>query len=179
MMRSRVLWGMIGFLVACGLAGCGRGGAGAPQVLLEVHPNERGQGPPTTSLRTGVSPSEWPVPANAGSYAWKVYQFYGSRNLRIQVCAQTYASFQNKAKNGFGNGDALLMNIDGVTPKDLWEIQSGPAGGAQWDGDKDQGKRVTLEFLVTGLEPGKHTLDFAATMCPIIYWIKVCDLEQR
>jgi len=158
----------------------GGGGSAAQVVLLEVHPNERGPGAGRAlPLLPGSSLHPPRQPASASPYLWKAYQFYGSGNLRIQVCAQAFASFHNKTMTGFGNGDTLLMKIDGVTPKDLWQTQSGPAGGAQWDGDADQGKRVTLEFLVSGLQPGKHTLEFTATLCPIIYWVKVSDLEHR
>ena len=176
-------WVVLTLVVICALVllnwvikRAGGGGSGGQVVLLEVHPNERGPG---GRLLTGTPVQAPGRPASADPYLWKAYQFYGSGSLRIQVCAQAFASFQNKTLLGFGNGDTLRMKIDGVTPKDLWKTQSGPAGGAQWNGDVDQGKRVTLEFVVTGLKPGKHTLEFSATLCPIIYWVKVSDLEHR
>jgi len=150
------------------------------QALLEVHPNERGQGPPTTTLKTGGPFWTWPTPSGSGGYTWKIYRFGGSGSLWIQVCAQNYAAFQNKPNTGFGNGDTLMLVVDGVvTPSDVWGIQSGPAGGYQWKGDVDMGKRLELEFCVTGLTPGPHTLRLTASMCPAIYWIKVYDLEPR
>ena len=151
-----------------------------PQVLLEVHPNERGQGPPSISLNTGAPFWTWPTPSGAGAYTWKNYRFGGSSSLWIQVCAQNYAAFQNKPKNGFGDQDTLMLVVDGVvTPSDVWGIQSGTPGQAQWKGDVDWGKRVSLEFCVTGLAPGLHTLRLTASMCPIVWWVKVHDLEQR
>ena len=150
-----------------------------PQILLEVHPNERGEGPPTVTLDNGGPFWTWPTPTGAGGYTMEMYTFGGSGSLWIQVCAQNYGAFQNKPNNGFGNQDTLQLSIDGQVPSDVWGIQSGPAGGYQWKGDVDQGKRLTLEFLVTGLNPGLHTLRFRASMCPVIWWIKVYDLEER
>jgi hypothetical protein len=34
-----------------------------------------------------------------------------------------------------------------------------------------------LEFLPAGLTPGLHQLQLQAQMSPIIYWVKVNDLE--
>jgi len=152
-----------------------------PQVLLEVHPNERGEGPPLTWLDPGGPFWVWPIPSGSGAYTMEIYKFGGSGYLWIQVCAQNFAAFQNKPNNGFGNSDTLLLWIDGQIPADVWGIQSGPPGGTQWIGDNanEQGKRLELEFMVGGLQPGLHTMRFTASMCPIIWWIKVYDLEQR
>ena len=150
-----------------------------PEVLLEAHPNERGQGPPSISLNTGAPFWTWPTPTGAGAYTWKNYRFGGSSSLWIQVCAQNYAAFQNMPNTGFGNQDTLLLMVDAQTPSDIWGLQSGPPGGYQWKGDVDWGKRLSLEFCVTGLTPGLHTLRLTASMCPIIYWVKVYDLQPR
>ncbi len=117
--------------------------------------------------------------AGPGDYLWKVYEFHAPGNLRIQVCAQAFSASQNKSMIGLDQPDVLRIRVDDVIPSDAWEVQSGPPGRAQWDGAKDQGKRTTLEFLVTGLQPGRHALSFHAWGCPIIYWIKVSDLEHR
>ena len=180
-MPARVLPVLALMLVAlCGLPrALGTLAPAAAQVLLEVHPNERGLGPPTVSLKPGGPFWIWPTPSGSGSYTWKVHRFAGSGSLWIQVCAQAYAAFQNKPHTGFGNQDSLLLVVDGVTPSDVWGIQTGPLGGYQWKGDVDQGRRLTLEFLVTGLTPGPHTLRLTGSMCPTIYWIKVYDLEKR
>jgi len=151
-----------------------------PQVLLEVHPNERGEGPPGTWLDNGGPFWTWPVPGGSGAYAMEIYRFWGSEYLWIQVCAQTYGAFQNKPNAGSGNQDTLRMTVDGVTPTDIWGIQSGAPGADQWVGDVDQGRRVSLEFLtLTAPGPKGHTMVFTASMCPTIWWIKVYDLVER
>jgi hypothetical protein len=67
------------------------------------------------------------------------------------------------------------MRIDGTVPGDVWGAMTGAAGSYQWRGDTDKGNRLTLEFRVTGLAPGKHTLEFAADETPVLWWAKVCD----
>ena len=185
-MGKRVVWLMpVVVMVLCGvlLSTAAVGPASAvvplPQILLEVHPNERGEGPPTTTLDNGGPFWIWPTPSGSGSYDMEVYQFFGSGSLWIQVCAQAYSASQNLANNGFAKEDIVKMLIDGQTPSDVWGIQSGLVGKAQWRGSVDAGQRLTLEFLVTQLVPGKHTLRFTASMCPVIWWIKVYDLEER
>jgi hypothetical protein len=56
---------------------------------------------------------------------------------------------------------------------------SGVAGSHQWKGNADGGERLTLEFQPTGLTAGVHTLEFYADETPIIWWVKVYDLDPR
>jgi hypothetical protein len=150
-----------------------------PAVLLEVHPNERGPGPTAVNLMSGMDYWVWPALTLSTPYPWKQYDFAGSANLWIQVCAQNFSAFQNSQNASLAQEDVLRMTIDGITPPDVWGIQSGPPGSHQWKGSTEKGNRITLEFLVTGLTPGPHALAFQATMSPIIYWVKVYDLEAR
>ncbi|NIR03629.1 MAG: hypothetical protein GTN78_26120, partial [Gemmatimonadales bacterium] len=146
-----------------------------PQVLLEVHPNERAQGL-NGGPRLGTAP--WTSAGGPiGWYIWKVYKFAGSGNLWIQVCGQNFDAAQNAPTSGIR--DLLQMRIDGVKPNDVWGIMSGAPGWCQWNGNVDKGKRLTLEFAVYGLVPGKHILQFYANGNPIIWWVKVTDLEER
>jgi hypothetical protein len=145
--------------------------AQAPAVLLEVHPNERAQGP-GGAPRLGTAPWQ-PSGLGPGAwYEWKVYQFDGGENLWIQVCAQSFSTSQNPV----GASDNLKMKIDGLIPSDLWGLMSGPPGIYQWMGSTDGGKRVTLEFQPVGLSAGLHALIFEADETPIIWWVKVYDL---
>jgi hypothetical protein len=145
---------------------------GPSKILLEVHPNERGQGP-GGGPRIGGQPWQ---PSGLGPGSWykmKVYEFEGGANLWIQVAAQCFSSNQNAV----GEGDKLMMKVDGTVPSDVWGIQSGPAA-YQWKGNVDNGERRTLEFHVTGLTPGRHTIVFSADETPIIWWVKVHDLAR-
>jgi hypothetical protein len=148
-----------------------------PQVLLEVHPNERAQSA-TGGPSIGTAP--W-APASLASgpwYKWKKYVFGGSSDLWIQVCAQCF----DKTQTGAAESDKLQMRIDGLIPSDWWGIQSGPSGTGfdyQWKGGLDRGDRVTLEFFLTGLTPGSHLIDFRADGTPVIWWVKVTDMNQR
>jgi hypothetical protein len=143
-----------------------------PSVLLEVHPDERAQGP-GGAPRLGTAPWQ-PSGLGPGAwYEWKVYQFDGSENLWIQVSAQCFSRYQNAV----GDTDRLEMRIDGQTPDDVWGIMSGVSGLYQWKGDTDSGKRLTLEFQPIGLSSGAHTLLFRANETPILWWVKVYDLS--
>jgi len=68
------------------------------------------------------------------------------------------------------------VDFDGVKLTDWWGIQSGPAGGPQWDGNVDRGKRLLLEFLVPGVSAGLHTLKINADETPVLWWVKVVNL---
>ncbi len=144
-----------------------------PEVLLEVHPNERAQG-------YGGGPKLgtqcWTSSGLTGPfYLWKVYQFDGSAELWLQVCAQNFNNIQNAS----GKGDTLQLKIDGQVPDDVWGIMTGWSGVAQWRGDNEHGDRYTLEYQPTGLSAGQHVLKLAAKETPIIWWIKVVDLESQ
>ncbi len=82
-------------------------------------------------------------------------------------------------QNAVGACDKLKMVIDGQIPSDVWGIMSGVPGVYQWEGDNEHGNRVTLEFQPPGLSAGKHKLAFWADETPIIWWVKVCDLESE
>jgi uncharacterized membrane protein len=150
-----------------------------PEVLLEVHPNERGPGPTGVNRSPGLDYWAWPTLASGSSYTWKEYDFDGSANLWIQVCAQNFSAYQNSQNASLPQEDLLKLTIDGIVPSDVWGIQSGAPGSYQWKGSAEKGTRVTLEFLPVGLSPGLHQLVLDAQMSPIIYWIKVYDLEPR
>jgi Tol biopolymer transport system component len=154
-------------------------GPAIPEVVLEVHPNERGPGPTAVNKMPGLDYWTWPVLGSGSSYTWKEYDFAGSGNLWIQVCAQNFSAFQNSQNGSLAQEDLLKLTIDGIVPTDFWGIQSGAPGSYQWKGSAEKGTRVTLEFLPVGLSPGLHQLTFDAQMSPIIYWVKVHDLEPR
>jgi Tol biopolymer transport system component len=156
-----------------------RGPAPLPQVLLEVHPNERGPGPTAVNRFPGLDYWTWPALVSGSAYTWKEYDFDGSASLWIQVCAQNFSAFQNSQNASLPQEDLLKLTIDGIVPSDFWGIQSGAAGSYQWKGSAEKGKRVTLEFLPAGLTPGLHQLVLQAQMSPAIYWVKVHDLEPR
>ncbi len=80
-------------------------------------------------------------------------------------------------QNAVGDSDKLQMKIDGTIPNDVWGIMTGVPGLFQWKGDNESGNRYTLEFMPLSLQAGKHTLSFFADETPIIWWVKVCDLE--
>ena len=143
-------------------------------VLLEVHPNERAPGSSTGQSLGGdayTRPAHVPGPM----YWWKHHRFVGSDALWIQVCAQNW----NATQNGTGDDDNIRMRIDGFVPVDYDLMQNGPWGAYQWKGDKEHGHRWTLRFLYLGLSPGPvlHALQFEADETPVIWWVKVTDLE--
>jgi uncharacterized repeat protein (TIGR02543 family) len=150
-----------------------------PEALLEVHPNERGPGPTAVNRFPGLDYWTWPVLVSGSAYTWKEYDFAGSANLWIQVCAQNFSAFQNSQNGSLAQEDLLKLTIDGIVPSDVWGIQSGAPGSYQWKGSAEKGTRVTLEFLPAGLTPGLHQLTLDAQMSPAIYWVKVYDLEPR
>jgi subtilisin family serine protease len=144
-----------------------------PQILLEVHPNERGQGP-GGGPKLGAMPWQPSGLGPGGWYKFKVYEFEGSADLWIQVCAQCFSSSQNAV----GEADRLKLKIDGTVPNDTWGIMSGPAGSYQWHGDADIGNRLTLEFRPAGLVAGTHRIVFSADETPVIWWVRVYDLTE-
>jgi Tol biopolymer transport system component len=154
-------------------------GVAVPEVVLEVHPNERGPGPTAVTRFPGLDYWTWPALASSSVYTWKQYDFDGSASLWIQVCAQNFSAYQNSQNASLAKEDWLKLIIDGVVPADVWGIQGGSPGGFQWPGSTDKGTRVTLEFLPAGLTPGLHQLKLVAQMSPIIYWVKVYDLEPK
>jgi Tol biopolymer transport system component len=151
-----------------------RGPAPILQVLLEVHPNERAPGTNTGQV-IGVAPWTRPGPTQPSMYWWEHYRFAGSDALWIQVCAQNW----NATQNGTGDDDNIRMRIDGFVPVDYDLIQNGPWGAYQWKGSKENGHRWTLRFLYLGASPIPvlHALQFEADETPVIWWIKVTDLE--
>jgi hypothetical protein len=141
------------------------------ETVLEVHPNERAGGP-GGGPKLGTPPWQPSGLGPGGMYKWKVYEFDGSADLWIQVCAQCFSSSQNAV----GTPDRLQMRIDGIIPNDVWGVMGGRPGLYQWEGDSDRGGRTTLEFQPTGLTPGTHTLRFAADETPTLWWARVLDL---
>jgi hypothetical protein len=140
--------------------------------LLEVHPNERAQGP---AGGPGVGAAPW-QPSGLGPggyYRWKVYEFEGGADLWIQVDAQCFSSGQNAV----GDDDNLRLVIDGQIPSDVWGIMTGAPGVCQWQGENDGGSRVALEFRPSGLAAGLHTLELWADETPAIWWVRVLDLN--
>jgi len=147
-----------------------------PQVLLEVHPNERAPGA-HNGLYIGGPPWTNPGIGPQGSYFWQYYVFAGSEVLWIQVCAQCW----DKNQNPSGDDDNLMMDINGIRPPDYDGIMSG-SGSWQWRGDKMFGKRHTYRFLyIDPLGPGiyKHQISIGADEAPVLWWLKVTDLEEQ
>jgi hypothetical protein len=140
-------------------------------VLLEVHPNERAQGPGGGPM-LGTVPWQLSGLGPGDYYMWKQYEFEGSGDLWIQVSAQCFSAGQNAV----GDDDNLRLSIDGRIPDDLWGAMSGATGVCQWGGSTDAGERLVLEFQPAGLSAGLHTLEFYADETPILWWVKVCDL---
>ena len=153
-----------------------RGPAPLPQVLLELHPNERAPGSSTGQV-IGVAPWARPGPTQPAMYWWKHYRFVGSDALWIQVCAQNW----NATQNGTGDDDNIRLRIDGFTPVDYDGVQNGGPGSYQWKGSKENGHRWTLRFVYLGPSPVPvlHALQFEADETPVIWWIKVTDLEPE
>jgi hypothetical protein len=147
-----------------------------PEVLLEVHPNERAPG---SSNGQVIGGNAWTRPAHVpgAMYWWKHHRFVGSDALWIQVCAQNW----NAIQNGTGDDDNIRLRIDGFVPVDYDLIQNGPWGAYQWKGSKENGHRWTLRFLYLGASPLPvlHALQFEADETPVIWWIKVTDLEPE
>ena len=141
-----------------------------PEVLLEVHPNERAPGA-STNQYLGKQPWTQPTAAPASSYWWKKYEFAAHGPLWIQVCAQNW----DKTQKGYLDHDDTKLYVNGVSPFDYDAIQSG-TGSWQWTGGMESGKRVTLRFLVP-CTPGKQTLWIGADESPALWWLKVIDLE--
>jgi hypothetical protein len=110
-------------------------------------------------------------------YWWEHYRFVGSDALWIQVCAQNW----NATQNGTGDDDNIRMRIDGFVPVDYDLIQNGPWGAYQWKGSKENGHRWTLRFLYLGPSPLPllHAVQFEADETPVIWWIKVTDLQEQ
>ncbi len=121
----------------------------------------------------GAAPWQPSGSGPGGLYKWKVYEFDGSADLWVQVCAQCFSTSQNAV----GAPDRLQMRIDGIIPNDVWGVMGGKPGLYQWEGDADWGKRITLEFRLTGLTTGRHTLKFSADETPVLWWVKVQDLQ--
>jgi hypothetical protein len=146
--------------------------AGAlPAALLEVHPNEGAPGP-GGAPRIGTEPWQPSGLGPGGWYAWKAYEFEGGTDLWIQACVQCFSSTQNAV----GDSDKLQLSVDGTVPDDFWGIMSGPAGSHQWEGEAEQGDRLTLELRAPALTPGIHTIVVQADETPILWWLKVWDL---
>jgi hypothetical protein len=163
--------------VLCGLAGpaLAQGWPGPP-VVLEVHPNERAPGQ-TPSQFLGVAPWTQPTVSPHASYVWQKYVFAASDTLWIQICAQNMAGWQ---QSGHSDDDNTWMTINGFMLIDYDGIQQGNPGGWQWRGSKEQGQRWTLRFLWWGGGQGTqtHNLWIGADESPILWWIKVTDLEE-
>ncbi len=145
-----------------------------PDIILEVHPNERAPGPGSIPM-IGTAPWQASMTGPGVVYLWKKYQFYAAGDLWIQVCGQAWSASQNFPVGA----DKIRVVFDGVTLTDWWGIQSGPLGGPQWDGNVDRGNRLLLEFLVPGVSPGLHTLKIKADETPAIWWIKVTSLSEH
>jgi hypothetical protein len=149
----------------------------APQTLLEVHPNERAPGQ-VASQFLGGAPWTQPTTSPHASYVWKKYVFAGSDTLWIQVCAQNMAGWQ---QSGHSDDDNTWMTINGVMLPDYDGIQQGNPWGWQWRGSKEQGQRWTLRFLWAGGLQGiqTHNLWVGADESPLLWWVKVTDLEPQ
>jgi len=145
-----------------------------PEVLLEVHPNERAPGA-STNQYLGKQPWTQPTSSPAGSYWWKKYEFAAHGPLWIQVCAQNW----DKTQKGYGDHDDTQLQfplLGPLVPVDYDGIQSGAPGSWQWAGGAESGKRTTLRFLVP-CTPGKQVLWIGADESPVLWWLKVTDLE--
>jgi len=144
-----------------------------PEVVLEVHPCERGAGWHTGQY-LGVAPwKRYSTSAHSG-YWWQDYVFAASGALWIQVTAQNW----NSSQIGYAEDDNTYVWINGVYPSDYDGIQTGPAGGWQWRGSLENGERWTLRFLVLG-PPGAQLLRIGCDESPVVWWVKVTDLEEQ
>jgi len=145
-----------------------------PEVLLEVHPNERAPGA-STNQYLGKTPWTQPTSSPAGSYWWKKYEFAAHGPLWVQICAQNW----DKVQKGYADHDDTQLQfplLGPLIPIDYDGIQSGAAGSWQWAGGAESGKRTTLRFLVP-CPPGKQVLWIGADESPVLWWLKVTDLE--
>ena len=145
-----------------------------PQVLLEVHPNERAPGAGTNQY-LGKQPWTQPTSSPAGSYWWKKYEFAAHGPLWVQVCAQNW----DKVQKGYADHDDTQLQfplLGPLIPVDYDGIQSGAPGTWQWAGGAESGKRTTLRFLVP-VTPGKQVLWIGAYESPVLWWLKVTELE--
>jgi len=149
-------------------------GVPAPNVVLELHPNERAPGA-STNQYLGKQPWTQPTSSPAGSYWWKKYEFAAHGPLWVQICAQNW----DKVQKGYGDHDDTQLQfplLGPLVPVDYDGIQSGAPGTWQWAGGAESGKRTTLRFLVPCL-PGKQALWIGADESPVLWWLKVIDLE--
>jgi hypothetical protein len=153
-----------------------------PEVLLEVHPNERAPGA-ASNWYLGGAPWTQPSTTPAATYWWQHYEFAagdpfqapgGGVALWVQVCVQNWGSTQK----GYAGNDRTKLQVNGVVPTDYDLVQSGTPGSWQWLGKTDLGKRITLRFLVLGTQ-GKQTLSLGAAESPVAWWIKVTDLQEH
>ncbi len=147
-----------------------------PDVLLEVHPDERAQGRAAGPGGASLGGPYWVDPINTarGSYWWKEYRFAASGVLWVQVCAQNWTGTQN----GDGDDDNTKVAVNGVALADYDGIQSGAPGGWQWIGATEAGQRWTLRFLYLG-QGGLQRVEIAADQAPVLWWVKVTDLEPQ
>jgi len=142
-----------------------------PEVLLEVHPNERAPGA-STAQYLGKEPWTQPSTTPAATYWWQMHEFAAHGPLWIQLCAQNWDS----AQKGYAGNDRTKLVVNGLTPTDYDLMQTGAPGSWQWLGKNEKGKRVTLRFL-TPTTPGKQALWIGAAESPVLWWLKVTDLE--
>jgi len=186
--RLEVLAGVIMAVMVAGLAApiCAQVGPWPmPEVLLEVHPNERAPGK-STSWYLGGAPWTQPMIGPFGSYWWQKYEFAagdpwqapgGPVALWVQICAQNW----DKLQKGYADHDDTQLQfplLGPLVPVDYDGIQSGVAGTWQWAGGAESGKRTTLRFLVLTTQ-GKQTMWIGADESPVLWWIKVSDLEEH
>jgi hypothetical protein len=145
-----------------------------PAVVLEAHPNERAQGRAVGAGGASLGGPYWVDPINklVAVYWWQEYKFAASGVLWVQVCAQNWAG----AQNGDGDDDNTKVAVNGVALADYDGIQNGAPGGWQWIGATEQGQRWALRFLAVGAR-GMQSLKIAADQAPVVWWIKVTDLE--
>ena len=148
-------------------------GVPVPNVVLELHPNERAPGMNTPWILGGAPWTQPMAGPPQGSYWWKKYEFAAHGPLWIQVCAENW----DKTQKGYLDHDDTKLQVNGVAPTDYDGIQSG-TGSWQWTGGAESGKRVTLRFLVP-CTPGKQTLWVGADESPALWWLKVIDLEPE
>ena len=145
-----------------------------PEVVLEVHPNERGAGWHTGQY-LGIDAWKRKSTSAHSGYWWQDYEFAGSGLFWIQACAQNW----DKAQVGYAgtqDDDNTYLFINGGYPADYDGIQTGPAGSWQWRGDLEHGQRWTLRFLALG-KPGPQLLRVGCDESPVVWWVKVTDLE--
>ncbi len=147
-----------------------------PQVLLEVHPNERAPGRAAGAGGASLGGPYWvdPIGKLVAVYWWQEYKFAASGVLWVQVCAQNWTGTQN----GDGDDDNTKVAVNGVALADYDGIQNGPPGGWQWIGATEAGQRWTLRFLAVGA-PGMQSVKIAADQAPVLWWVKVTDLEPQ